>query len=193
MGANQPKKAKLAAFVGLFCGFMLGFSALMFAFTVRNMWATMFTDDKEIIALTSMVLPIIGLCELGNCPQTTGCGVLRGTARPKVGANINLGCFYLVGTPVAIWLAFYAGFDFKGLWLGLLAAQGSCMVTMMVVLVRTDWELEAERAKQLTGAVMVVVDDSNEVEQEKLLKPEIKEDSFSLLGDLEKPDHYSIV
>ncbi|OMO86002.1 Multi antimicrobial extrusion protein [Corchorus capsularis] len=191
LGANQPKKAKLAAFVGLFGGFILGFSALAFAVTVRNMWATIFTKDKEIIALTSMVLPIIGLCELGNCPQTTGCGVLRGTARPKVGANINLGCFYLVGTPVAIWLAFYAGFDFKGLWLGLLAAQGSCMVTMMVVLVRTDWELEAERAKQLTGAVMVVVDDSNEVDQqEKLPKPEIKEDSFSLL---EKPDHYSIV
>ncbi|EOY23090.1 hypothetical protein QUC31_008085 [Theobroma cacao] len=192
LGANQPKRAKLAAFVGLFCGFMLGFSALLFAVMVRNMWASMFTDDREIIALTSLVLPIIGLCELGNCPQTTGCGVLRGTARPKVGANINLGCFYLVGMPVAVWLGFFAGFDFKGLWLGLLAAQGSCMLTMMMVLVRTDWDSEAQRAKELTGTV-VVVDDSKEVEQEKLLKAEIKEDSFCLLGDLEKPDHYCLV
>ncbi|KAE9611292.1 putative multi antimicrobial extrusion protein [Lupinus albus] len=63
----------------------------------------MFTKDKEIITLTSMVLPLIGLCELGNRPQTIGCGVLRGTARHKVGANINLGCFYLVGMPVAIY------------------------------------------------------------------------------------------
>ncbi|KAM1407235.1 hypothetical protein ACFXTH_001824 [Malus domestica] len=78
IGANNPKKAKLAAIVGLCCSFMLGLSALVFA-TVRNIWATMFTQDKDIIALTSMVLPIIGLCELGNCPQTTGCGVLRGT------------------------------------------------------------------------------------------------------------------
>ncbi|CAI0546998.1 unnamed protein product [Linum tenue] len=98
-----------------------------------------------------MVLPVIGLCELGNCPQTTGCGVLRGTARPRVGANINLGCFYLVGTPVAVWLAFWAGFDFQGLWLGLLAAQGSCALTMLVVLGRTDWEREARRAEKLTG------------------------------------------
>ncbi|GFZ15281.1 MATE efflux family protein [Actinidia rufa] len=117
---------------------------------MRKSWATMFTDDREIIALTSLVLPIIGLCELGNCPQTTGCGVLRGTAQPKVGANINLGCFYLVGMPVAIGLGFYAGLDFEGLWMGLLAAQSSCAVTMLVVLGRTDWEFQARRAKELT-------------------------------------------
>ncbi|KAG8659274.1 protein DETOXIFICATION 49 [Manihot esculenta] len=153
LGANHPQKAKLAAIIGLCSSFALGFSALFFAVMVRKVWAIMFTEDAEIIALTSMVLPIIGLCELGNCPQTTGCGVLRGTARPKMGANINLGCFYLVGMPVAIWLSFYAGFDFKGLWLGLLAAQGSCVVTMLFVLTGTDWEWQAHRAKELTGNV----------------------------------------
>ncbi|CAB4299521.1 unnamed protein product [Prunus armeniaca] len=74
--------------------------------------------------LTSFVLTI----KLGNCPQTTGCGVLRGTARPKVGANINLGCFYLVGMPVAMGLGV------------------------------TDWAFEAQKAKQLTGAEEVVDD-----------------------------------
>ncbi|KAE8710756.1 hypothetical protein F3Y22_tig00110319pilonHSYRG00274 [Hibiscus syriacus] len=192
LGADQPKKAKLAAFIGLTCGFILGFSALVFAVMVRNVWGIMFTNDEEIIALTSLVLPIIGLCELGNCPQTTGCGVLRGTARPKEGANINLACFYLVGMPVAVWLAFFAGFDFKGLWLGMLAAQGSCMVTMMVVLVRTDWDFEANRAKQLTGATTMAADeaDSKQVEHEKPYKAEFKEDSFSLL---DHSDHYCIV
>ncbi|WMV41226.1 hypothetical protein MTR67_034611 [Solanum verrucosum] len=62
----------------------------------------MFTNDQDILTLTSLVLPIIRLCEIGNCLQTTGCGVLRGTARPKVNANINLGCFYLVGMLVAV-------------------------------------------------------------------------------------------
>ncbi|KAI9080821.1 hypothetical protein K1719_037223 [Acacia pycnantha] len=164
LGAQESSKAKLSAIVGLSCSFVLGLSALAFSVMVRNVWASMFTRDKEIITLTSMVLPIIGLCELGNCPQTTGCGVLRGTARPKVGANINLGCFYLVGMPVAIALAFYAGFDFEGLWLGLLAAQGSCAVTMLVVLSRTDWELEAQRAKTLT--------ETGDAETEEMLKDE---------------------
>ncbi|KAH0641987.1 hypothetical protein KY290_033586 [Solanum tuberosum] len=48
----------------------------------------MFTNDQDILTLTSLVFPIIGLCEIGNCPQTTGCGVLRGTARPKVGSHL---------------------------------------------------------------------------------------------------------
>ncbi|KAJ7970009.1 Protein DETOXIFICATION [Quillaja saponaria] len=182
LGANKPSKAKLSAIVGLCCSFILGLSAMIFAVMVRNVWASMFTKDKEIITLTSMVLPIIGLCELGNCPQTTGCGVLRGTARPKVGANINLGCFYFVGMPVAIWLGYFAGFDFQGLWFGLLAAQGSCAVTMLVVLSQTDWDTEAQRAKKLTGgeAVGAVVDDSEEVGAENTHIEEIKEDSLLL-------------
>ncbi|XP_043715637.1 protein DETOXIFICATION 49-like [Telopea speciosissima] len=164
LGANRPKKARLAAIVGITCSFFLGFLALMFAVTVRSVWSRMFTDDTEIIVLTSLVLPIIGLCELGNCPQTTGCGVLRGTAQPKVGANINLGSFYLVGMPVAVGLGFFAGFDFKGLWLGLLAAQLSCMMIMMLVLGRTDWDLQANKAQTLTGAAESEDDDQEVID-----------------------------
>ncbi|XP_073033154.1 protein DETOXIFICATION 49-like [Primulina eburnea] len=156
IGARRTDKAKFAAVVGLSGSFIVGFFALFFAVSVRNIWASIFTLDKEIITLTSLVLPIIGLCELGNCPQTTGCGVLRGTARPKVGANINLGCFYVVGMPVAVGLAFYSKLDFEGLWLGLLAAQASCVVTMMIVLLRTDWEMEARRAEELTQEYAVL-------------------------------------
>lgn len=151
LGANRPTKAMLAASTGISIGFLTGLAALLFATMVRNQWARLFTADPEIIALTSTVLPIIGLCELGNCPQTTGCGVLRGTARPRAAANINMGSFYLVGMPVAVGMGFFAGFDFVGLWLGLLAAQATCMVVMMTMLGRTDWVRQAERAAELTG------------------------------------------
>ncbi|XP_068649620.1 protein DETOXIFICATION 49-like [Aristolochia californica] len=166
LGANRPDKARLAAIVGLACSFLLGFSALFFAVTVRKSWATMFTKDADILGLTKMVLPIIGLCELGNCPQTTGCGVLRGTARPRIGANINLGSFYFVGMPVALGLGFFLGYDFKGLWLGLLAAQSSCVVLMLLVLSGTDWVLQAERAKELTGGLAVCIETEEEAVKE---------------------------
>ncbi|KAK1262410.1 MATE efflux family protein LAL5 [Acorus gramineus] len=152
LGANRPGKARVAANTGLACAGLLGLSALGFVFSVRKVWAGLFTEDVEIARLTAAVLPIIGLCELGNCPQTTGCGVLRGCARPKVGANVNLGSFYGVGMPVAVGLGFYAGMDFMGLWLGLLAAQGACVAMMLAVVWGTDWELEAQRAQELTGA-----------------------------------------
>lgn len=184
LGANQPTKAKLAAIVGLSCSFVLGLIALFLTVMVRNTWARIFTRDAEIEALTALVLPIIGLCELGNCPQTTGCGVLRGTARPKVGANINLGCFYLVGMPVAIGLAFFWGYDFKGLWLGLLAAQGSCAMVMLMVLSGTDWKHEAQKAEELTRAeaeelTRAEAEDRDGAAEEKPLMPEIMEDSLN--------------
>ncbi|CAL9094700.1 unnamed protein product [Musa textilis] len=152
LGANRPDRARRAATVGLSCSFVLGLLAFSFAFSVRHLWARMFTGDSNILELTASVLPILGLCELGNCPQTTGCGVLRGSARPKLGANINLGSFYVVGMPVAVGLAFWMSLDFNGLWLGLLSAQATCVVLMLVVIEKTHWESQAERAQQLTGA-----------------------------------------
>ncbi|KAG8065863.1 hypothetical protein GUJ93_ZPchr0004g38157 [Zizania palustris] len=182
LGAEQPEEASRAAMVGLMLGFGFGAFASVFAYLVRNVWAGMFTADPAILALTASVLPILGLCELGNCPQTTGCGVLRGSARPKDAASINLRSFYIVGTPVALILAFWFHYDFKGLWFGLLAAQGTCMVRMLLVIGRTDWTSEAKRSKKLTGVDVVATatkDIDNRVaadEKSRLLDTELPSD-----------------
>ena len=97
------------------------------------------------------VLPIIGLCELANCPQTTACGVLRGSARPRIGAGINLYSFYMVGTPVAIVLGFVYKLGYVGLCYGLLAAQIACVVSILSVVYKTSWETESLKAMNLVG------------------------------------------
>lgn len=152
LGANRPAKARISMIVSLFCAVGLGLGAMVFTTLMRHQWGRFFTSDEEILKLTSIALPICGICELGNCPQTTGCGVLRGSARPSIGANINLGSFYLVGMPVAMFLGFVLKMGFSGLWLGLLAAQASCAVLMMFVLLRTDWNEQVRRARDLTIA-----------------------------------------
>ncbi|WKA09759.1 hypothetical protein VitviT2T_027379 [Vitis vinifera] len=150
LGANRPAKARICMIVSLFCAVALGLAAMLFTTLMRHQWGRFFTNDAEVLELTAVALPIAGLCELGNCPQTTGCGVLRGSARPTEGANINLGSFYLVGMPVAIIMGFVAKMGFAGLWLGLLAAQTSCAFLMLYVLCRTDWVVQVKRARDLT-------------------------------------------
>ncbi|XP_077217298.1 protein DETOXIFICATION 48-like [Tasmannia lanceolata] len=152
LGANRPAKARIAMIVSIVCAIALGLGAMVFTTLMRHHWGRFFTSDAEILELTAVALPIVGLCELGNCPQTTGCGVLRGSARPSIGANINLGAFYLVGMPVAIIMGFVAGMGFTGLWIGLLAAQATCALLMLYVLVTTDWVVQVERARELTQA-----------------------------------------
>nr|GMD79293.1 protein DETOXIFICATION 54 [Ipomoea batatas] len=156
LGAGRPYKAKLAAMVALACAFVFGFINVLWTVVFRHRWAGLFTKEESLKAVVASVLPIIGVCELGNCPQTTGCGILRGTARPEVGARINLVSFYFVGTPVAVGLAFWLKAGFSGLWFGLLSAQAVCAVSVLyVTLCRTDWEAEASRAKNLTSLQMM--------------------------------------
>ncbi|KAF2285221.1 hypothetical protein GH714_039042 [Hevea brasiliensis] len=150
LGANRPHKAKLSAVVAVFIAAMMGLTASAFASGMRDRWGRMFTRDAEILRLTSAAMPILGLCELGNCPQTVGCGVLRGSARPSYAANVNLSAFYLVGMPVAIGLGFWQGVGLCGLWLGLLSAQVCCAGLMLYVVGSTHWDLEARRAQMLT-------------------------------------------
>lgn len=56
------------------------------------------------------------------------------------------GSFYAVGMPVAVVLAYLGGYDFKGLWLGLFAAQTSCVLLMSSDLRLTVPVLPAEPA-----------------------------------------------
>ncbi|KAG6432692.1 hypothetical protein SASPL_104276 [Salvia splendens] len=150
LGGGRPYKAKLAAMVALTCAFVVGIINVVWTVMFRERWGALFTKDDMLIALVASVLPITGVCELGNCPQTTGCGILRGTARPVVAARINLASFYFVGTPVAVGLAFWLCIGFPGLWLGLLSAQVACAILILyVVLHCTDWEDEAVKACKL--------------------------------------------
>ncbi|WCJ31123.1 MATE efflux family protein [Euphorbia peplus] len=153
LGANRPKKAKLSSIVALSCAILMSFIAMLFMTSMRYNWGHIFTTDNAILSLTASAMPVVGLCELGNCPQTTGCGVLRGSARPSLGANINLGSFYGIGLPIAIIMGLMADLGLLGLWLGLLAAQIVCAIIMVLVLMRTDWDVEAIRAKELTGKI----------------------------------------
>ncbi|KAK1606822.1 hypothetical protein QYE76_030495 [Lolium multiflorum] len=153
LGAGRPERARLAAHVGLVCGAALGLVACAFAASVRGVWARMFTADAAILQLVSAALPILGAAELGNCPQTAGCGVLRGSARPGKAARINVSAFYGVGMPAALALAFWpARLDFRGMWAGMLAAQLVCAALMLRTVQRTDWAEQAVRARELTGA-----------------------------------------
>ncbi|KAF2561208.1 hypothetical protein F2Q70_00015925 [Brassica cretica] len=175
LGAGRPYKARLAANVALACAFVIGASNVAWTVVLKERWAGLFTGYEPLKVLVASVMPIVGLCELGNCPQTTGCGILRGTGRPTVGAHVNLGSFYFVGTPVAVGLAFWLKVGFSGLWFGLLSAQAACAVSILyAVLARTDWEGEAMRAMRMTS-----------LEMRKVGKDE---ESSSLLDDRNRSD-----
>ncbi|KAK8643214.1 hypothetical protein V6N13_012520 [Hibiscus sabdariffa] len=165
LGAEEPAQAKKTTIIGFIIAMVGGLLAFAFTIVVKDIWGKLYTTEPQVLALTSIVLPILGFCELGNCPQTAACGILIGSARPYLGARINFCSFYLVGLPVAGFAAFKFKMGFLGLWFGLAAAQVVCTCMMICTLVFTDWEQQAKRAKELTQAIG---DDNNDLEADLL-------------------------
>nr|KYP58117.1 Multidrug and toxin extrusion protein 1 [Cajanus cajan] len=151
LGAGQGERASLSTVVAIGLALASSIFGLLWTTVGREKWGRVFTSDSEVLQLSMVVLPIIGVCELANCPQTTSCGILRGSARPGVGAVINFCSFYLVGAPVAIVLAFVWKLGMVGLCYGLLAAQIACVVSIFVVVFKTDWERESLKARSMVG------------------------------------------
>lgn len=150
LGAGKPSSAQWTAIIGILTAFVCGIADLIFTIVVRSAWGKMFTGESQVLDLIATALPLLGLCELGNCPQTAACGVLTGTARPTIGARINLYSFYLIGAPVAVLLTFTFKLGYPGLWLGLAAAQVSCTCMLLYMLYKTNWVEQVKNAKELT-------------------------------------------
>ncbi|KAK4265786.1 hypothetical protein QN277_026793 [Acacia crassicarpa] len=165
LGAGEPRRARLSSMVALGLAAASSTVGLVWTTVGKERWGRVFSSDREVLELTMTVLPIIGLCEIGNCPQTTGCGILRGSARTGIGAGINLYAFYLAGAPVGIVLGFVWQLGLVGMCYGLLAAQIACVVSILVVVYRTDWERESLKAKSLVGENYSAEDQNSDEQQ----------------------------
>ncbi|BBN14429.1 MATE family, multidrug and toxin extrusion protein [Marchantia polymorpha subsp. ruderalis] len=151
LGANKPDQARIATLAATAYSFLWAFVACSFIIAMRNSWGLWFTKDATSLDLTSKALPVLGLCEIGNYPQTVAYGILMGSSRPDVSVKIYFVAFYLVGLPTAMILAFYFGVGLVGFWYGLLAAQITCAALMLYVVLRTSW---VEQAHQTQARLM---------------------------------------
>jgi MATE family multidrug resistance protein len=150
LGSGQASRAQGTAIIGILIAFLLGTSAFIGLILVRKNWGKLFTDEVQIIDMIRKILPILGLCEISNWAQTVSCGILAGTARPYIGARINLCAFYLIGLPISIFATFVYNYGLVGLWYGMLAAQVSCVCMMLYTLIQTDWGQQTRRALELS-------------------------------------------
>jgi len=74
-------------------------------------------------------------------------GVLRSRGSQSLGALLNFICYYIIGIPLGLILAFVYDFALYGLWIGVAVALlvGSPISVTIVLL--TDWNHEIERVQ----------------------------------------------
>ena len=128
-----------ATIVGLFNVILLS--------SLRNSIAQLFTNDADVIALVSAVLPICAAFQLFDALAANCNGLLRGLGFQEVGGYTNLFCYYVIAMPISFGTAFGLGWGLEGLWIGVAVALGLVAAIEGWFLMRTDWELAVEEAE----------------------------------------------
>lgn len=96
IGAGLPEAAKTTARVTFVCGTVLGIFNMTVLSSLRMYIPRLFTNDEDVIAVASMILPINAAFQLFDALAAQCNGVLRGLGKQEVGGYISLFAFYIV-------------------------------------------------------------------------------------------------
>lgn len=132
LGAGRPQAAQRAAWVALGMGAGVMCVAAVSFVLLRGWLPRVYTADLEVLAVAATLLPIAGAFQLFDGTQVVGGGILRGMGRTRPAAVFNLFGYYVLGLPVAYYLAFAVGMGVTGIWwgltLGLMVVAGSLVL-----------------------------------------------------------------
>ncbi|CAL1409828.1 unnamed protein product [Linum trigynum] len=148
LGAGNPRAAKMAVGAILVLAIIELVVVIVPLVLCRRFLGYAFSSDKEIVKKVADMAPFICASVVMDTLQTVLSGVVRGIGWQNLGAYVNLGAYYLVGTPVAVVLAFVVHIGGKGLLIGL--ASGSFVQATMFAfrIALTDWQQQASKARE---------------------------------------------
>ncbi|GKV43326.1 hypothetical protein SLEP1_g50630 [Rubroshorea leprosula] len=158
LGAGHPDTARLAACVVLVITITQGLLVGSVLILIRKIWGYAYSNEMEVVRYLAAVMPILAACNFLDGLQCVLSGIVRGSGLQKIAAYINLGSFYFVGIPSAILLAFILHIGGRGLWLGIISALIVQVSSLLIILIRANWEQEAKKALERVYNSTVPVD-----------------------------------
>ncbi|XP_024044889.1 protein DETOXIFICATION 16 isoform X2 [Citrus clementina] len=147
LGAGRPYAARLAVQIVIILALTEGVLLSSIAVAARGIWGYVYSNDIEVIRYMASIMPVLALSNFMDGIQGVLSGVARGCGWQKLGAYVNLGAYYLIGLPCAVYLAFVFQFGAKGLWMGIICGSGLQAFVLLVITLHTNWEQEANKAK----------------------------------------------
>jgi MATE family multidrug resistance protein len=78
-----------------------------------------FTDDPDVVAVVTQVLPVVGVTTFFDAFSTVAHGLLRGIGQQAIGGIANLFAYYVVCLPISVGLGFGLNMKLEGLWIGI--------------------------------------------------------------------------
>ncbi|MGP3989800.1 MATE family efflux transporter [Streptomyces sp. 3N207] len=132
---DRPQAALRIKNTALACaGAVMALVAVIYVTVPKLVLAPFFeggSGDNEAVSIATHLLLVTMVLQFFDCAQNIGVGLLRGLDDTKSGFRITLVGYWVIGLPAAWLLAFAAGFDTLGIWLGLLAGLAATAVLLL--------------------------------------------------------------
>ncbi|KAK1583964.1 hypothetical protein Q3G72_028658 [Acer saccharum] len=148
LGRGDAKAAKFSIKVAISTATCIGIFFMIICLVLKRQIAYLFTSDEEIAeAVTSLSL-LLSLTVLLNGFQAVLSGVAVGAGRQGVVAYINIACYYLIGVPVGVVLAYVVDYKIKGIWIGMLLGTVMQVLVLAYVTWKTNWDEQVNKASE---------------------------------------------
>jgi MATE family, multidrug efflux pump len=132
VGEGDPPHARRVAASALLVGAGFMAACALVLLTAPRALAGFYSSVPGVVAIAASLLPIAGVFQVFDGLQVVAAGVLRGAGDTRAAMIANVLGFWLVGTPVSLWLGFGLHRGVVGLWWGFVA--GLAAVALFLVL-----------------------------------------------------------
>ena len=147
IGATLTDAARISTKVAFFAAVIVGLLNVTLLSSLKEYIPRLFTDDKDVIAIVSKILPLCAAFQLFDALAAVCNGVLRGLGRQEFGGYVQLFCYYVIAMPISMGTAFGAGWGLWGLWTGVALALGLVAAIEFWYLSKTDWQRSVDEAR----------------------------------------------
>ncbi|TVT97438.1 hypothetical protein EJB05_57319, partial [Eragrostis curvula] len=140
LGAGNPEGARSAVQVVMCIAVLEATLATSALLASQHILGYAYSNDKGVVAYVNAIVPFMCISVGADSLQGVLSGIARGCGWQHLGAYVNLGSFYLVGIPVALFLGFVLKMEGKGLWMGI--SCGSVVQFLLLALITffSNWQ-----------------------------------------------------
>lgn len=146
LGASHPRTAKFSVVVMVISSFVIGLTFAILLLIFQNQYPSLFSDSPAVKAVVYELTPLLAFSITVNSIQPGLSGVAIGAGWQGLIAYVNIGCYYIFGVPLGLFLGYTLDMRVKGIWYGMVAGTAVQTVILFWIVYRTNWDKEASIA-----------------------------------------------
>ncbi len=128
VGAGAPQEVRLRGQSGMVLGMIFALISASIMALLPRVIVDIYTDVASVAEMAVGFLYFAALFQLFDCVQATANGALRGLKDTRIPMLITVSAYWVVGVPLAAWLAFGTPVGPNGIWCGFIAGLGVASV-----------------------------------------------------------------